>query len=180
MKKNIDFLNYGTVKHIKDLLRRVDEGKEPYAQGVCYPQADDVEKVNRLVISIFNGQTSKEDLGRILNVTLRQVDYYGNAAVYLGFLQTNRGQFQLTELGKKFAQYDKKQRENLLIEQFFKIPSIRKVFRQLLPLTLDINLVMDSMARAQVNLNTKKMQRRRAQTIHAWVNWALENMEKTI
>lgn len=61
------------------------------------------------------------------------------------------------------------QREMLMIERFFAIPSMRTVFRQLLPLTLDISLVMDSMARAQVNLNTKKMQYRRAQTVYAWV-----------
>ena len=163
---------------ISRLTAKIQPEKEPLHNGICYPQADDITKVRVFVESVYDGYTTKEELVQILNMTTRQIDYYGNAARYLGFVTRRSGNFLPTSLGKELAISDKKKKKRIIIERFFKIPSIRGVFTRVIEGPLSMSTVIEAMRKAKVHLNTKKMENRRAQTIYSWVVWALRELPK--
>lgn len=168
-------LEHKTIKNIENNLTTIKAKKEPYP-NICYPQADSIKKIIQLVEFIEKGYNNKKQLSKLLQVTSRQVDYYSNAARYLGFVETIRAQYTNTSYGTKLAKSSKKNKELLVINSLFATPSIRKIFKQLLPKTLTFELIIDSMRRSGIYLNTRKMEKRRGQTIYAWVVWALDKL----
>ena len=97
---------------INKLTSQVTIIEEPYLTHIPYPQADDIEKVRRVVECVYNGHTTREQLTEIHEFTLRQADYYANAGGYLWLLTRMRGNFLVINRGQELAQL--KEREKLL------------------------------------------------------------------
>ena len=61
--------------------------------GVPFPQADSVTKLIDLVDAVASGMNDKEELADQFDYDVRQSDYYGNAARYLGLVGRGSGGF---------------------------------------------------------------------------------------
>lgn len=163
------------VRKLNEYLSKTTVKTEPFLERIPYPQADDIVKVRLFVESAYSGHTTKEEQIVIHGFTGRQVDYYGNAAKYLGLIKITKQNFLPTVNGQLLATADEKMKNIFLIERMLEVPSIRGVFERLRLTDLTLDTVIASMREAGVNLTPETTEPRRAQTILAWVSWAIES-----
>jgi hypothetical protein len=96
LKENLPSLNIRSIKLAKGFIN----------ESTPFPQADKLDKVIAVVIKIAGAEiTPKEDISLMFDMVPRQIDYYCNAAVWLGFVEySSRSQsYQATSEGLAFA-----------------------------------------------------------------------------
>jgi hypothetical protein len=163
-------------KKIDEYLTRIPVVIEPLFLGIPYPQADNMNRLRQFVETAYDGYTTKEEQVEINNFTERQVDYYVNAAQYLGLISKVRQNFLPTTSGRLYNEIEGNKKNLFLIERMIAIPSIRGVFSTIDEDVLTIEIVIRSMRTAGVYLNPKATEPRRAETIFSWIQWSIEKM----
>ena len=116
--KKINYINNIEVVNENLLLTR----------NIPYPQANDVKKMFALIYYIHAGYTLTDELSEVLRITPRQIDYYGNALVYLEFVHRSYGMFLLTDKGSVFKKSSKDEKIKLFIDSCLALPSIRQCY----------------------------------------------------
>jgi hypothetical protein len=69
---------------------------------IPFPQADDLAKVIDVTDILASTPADKDQLAERFRFDPRQGDYYGNAAVWLGFAEKSNRRFRLTKIGRQF------------------------------------------------------------------------------
>lgn len=177
---------------IKELMNRVEIIAEPTT--IPFPQADSFERIINLC-EILNSRKdktiSREELSTnyefIQKETfqLRQVDYYTNAAIYLGLVYKSKEErkaifYALTESGERL--FDLSLRERQL--RFAELILSHSVFNQALKLYFETHKKLEKENIVPImkecnlsNIDKESTFRRRASSIIAWVNWIVSLIE---
>lgn len=176
------------IEMIQNLLRNVPIVEEPTA--VPFPQADSFERIINFCEILYNntGEAyTKEDLSVNYDFKerdsfeMRQVDYYTNAAIYLGFVKkvnvNDKQVFELTDAG--YALFG----TNSIVERqvkFIQTTLAHSVFNKTLALYLQKaekptkDEIVEIMKESHLyKVNSESTFRRRASTVLSWVDWIL-------
>ena len=142
--------------------------------SVIIPQADDLLKVVNFLKLIEENIKSKEKIAEKLKISLRQVDYYKNAAKILGFLENNtEPEFEnivLTSIGNNILNGKGDEKFRILENQINKIPMYNSLIE-----TIQRNEVISknkllSMFTVKTNLSSTTA-KRRFSTFLRWLNY---------
>lgn len=181
---------------LQELLYNTPYVSEPIS--IPFPQADSFERVINLCEVLYNREYdlfTKEVLNFDMDFTgqdsftSRQVDYYTNAAIYLGLVnkvETGRRSepdwFELTEEGRGALST-----KSINARQIIYIRAIisHQVFARVLRLYLDnaetptkeeiVSIMRECDLR---NMNTDSMFWRRASTVKSWIEWIVRAMDE--
>ena len=186
-------INTQTLQQLLNNTRIVQESED-----VPFPQADSFERVINLCEVLYNREEvlyTKESLNydmdftRQDSFTSRQVDYYTNAAIYLGLvkkIETGRRDepdwFELTEDGKSaLGTKSINARQIKYIQAIISHQAFARVLRLYFESveTPSKESIVEIMKDCQLrNMNTEGMYRRRASTVKSWVEWILRTMDE--
>ena len=176
------------IEMIQNLSRTVPIVEEPTT--VPFPQADSFERIINFCEILYNntGEAyTKEDLSVNYDFKerdsfeMRQVDYYTNAAIYLGFVKkvdvNDKQVFELTDAGDALFG------TNSIVERqvkFIKTILAHGVFNKTLALYLQKaekptkDEIVEIMKESHLyKVNSESTFRRRASTVLSWVDWIL-------
>lgn len=177
---------------IEELIKKIPVIAEP---EVPFPQADSFERIINLCEMIDREPDKiiyKEDLSSNYDFTEkasfdpRQVDYYTNAAIYLGFISKNKDKddnifYNLTETGKSLFKLHISERQLKFIGAILE----HAVFKKAIELYLqkaDIPVryeVVSIMKESNLyNVNSESTFERRASTVISWINWIINLIEE--
>jgi len=182
-------LNMESIQGMLNTIPIVDEPTD-----VPFPQADSFERVINLCEILYNNTDedyTKEalscnyDFKEKDSLDMRQVDYYTNAAIYLGLVEktdgTDKSVFGLTDIGISLF------RTGSLIERqlkFIRAILTHRAFNRTLMLYLQKadeptkDEIIEIMKSSNLhNIASDSTFRRRASTILSWVNWILGTIE---
>ena len=181
---------------LQDLLQSTTSVPEP--TNVPFPQADSFERVINLCEVLFNRDYdlfTKEVLNYDMDFTgqdsftSRQVDYYTNAAIYLGLvrkietgIRSEPDWFELTEEGRVALSTKSINARQIL---FIRAIISHQAFARVLRLYLDTaetptkEEIVSIMRECELrNMNTDSMFRRRASTVKSWIEWIMRTMDE--
>lgn len=177
---------------IQELIVHSSIVEEP---EVPFPQADSFERIINLceIIDRTKDKTiSKEKLSSNYDFTekasfeLRQVDYYTNAAIYLGFVSKNRGvnnfiYYSLTNRGRALFKFHISERQIKFIEAILE----HAVFNKALNLYLReankpsrANIVTIMKEAHLYKVGSMSTFERRASTVMSWLDWIISLIEE--
>ena len=138
-----------------------------------FPQADSVSKIIDLVDAVAGGVEEREELADRFDYDVRQSDYYGNAARYLGLVDRRAGGFGPLAETLDFARAGLTQR----LSTMMRAVASRPVFRDcMVALEVGAPLAQEQVAEL-VQRHTGfagSTSNRRAQTVQAWMRWVEE------
>lgn len=143
------------------------------------PQADDLNKILELLTLINSGQNTVTDIADHFVFDVRQSNYYGEAAEFLGLITRNRGVFELTERGFQFISTDPSRQQlfiaKLVINTWFFKELLRRARRKRFFTELDIRTLIDAVEKESGNKRyTQSTVGRRIKTIVSWSRWISE------
>jgi hypothetical protein len=183
-------LNMEALQKILHTVRIADEPTD-----VPFPQADSFERIINLCEILYNNTdedyskealSSNYDFKEQESFDMRQVDYYTNAAIYLGFVRKTKTEngmiFELTDLGRSLFGT-----ESIVERQLKFIQAIlsHSAFNRTLALYLQKveaptkEEVVQIMKESRLyNVNSESTFRRRASTILSWIEWILETIDR--
>lgn len=160
---------------------------------IPFPQADSFERIINLCEILQNKSSiTKEDLLSFYDFKQsdtfdkRQVDYYTNAARYLGFIERGRNEndevcYYLTSKGTGLFELPIKERQLELLKSilshfvFNKVLSLYFSKAEIPTKSEIIKLMKESNL---YNVQSEDTFRRRASTILSWINWMLDLIEE--
>lgn len=165
-----------SIAELSRMLQRTPSRPEP--EGIPFPQADTFARVVNLCERLASGPMTKEDIEETYGFTARQVDYYYNAAAYLGLVRRESGQGSpviLSPDGRRLATLTLDRRNAFLVERILR----HEAFRRVLHMVLESGSIPDLSAICQVLLQTNPelgrpdgtTYARRASTVRNWVQW---------
>lgn len=167
------------ITDIEDIFNCIkDFKKEP---EIAFPQADSFERVINLCELLSNEPKTKNEITENYAFDERQTNYYTDAGRYLGLINKERIDgnitFNLTDTGRKILNLRYKQRQL----EYVKLILNHKVFYEYLklyfertekPLTID---TIDIMKHCDLyNIESENTYKRRASTVRGWVEWIIE------
>ena len=170
-----------TLQCVRDIIDELDRGDENCSPGGIIPQADDFGRVVNILEELAQApELEAIDISEQQHFTLRQSDYYANAAIFLGLVQRvqrGNGRYQLTQEGDEIMRNDFHRRnialaKAMLRPRFLRIAMKSSIDRGELISNIEI---CEIMRREEVNLSDSTVLRR-AQTAIAWIKWLLENL----
>ncbi len=94
------------------------------------PQADNIERVLRVPFLVAGGQSNAFLVAESEGFTQRQSSYYRRAAEALGFVIRRGGDYELTDLGRRFVSSGPVQRNELATIQLARIPAIHEILER--------------------------------------------------
>ncbi len=182
-----------SIQTIQELLQRTPIQPEP--KDVPFPQADSFERIISLCEVLYNKEDdtyTKEVLNYDISFTgkadftKRQVDYYTNAAIYLGLVEkeenTNPTQFVLTDLGMRILSTRSiNERQIKYIQTIVTHQAFARVLREYLETseTPPMDKIVEIMKDCNLhNVRTEGMFKRRGSTIKSWVEWILGTIDE--
>ncbi len=164
----------------------------PVTQGVPYPQADRVDRIVSLLVSIDDagGSIYKEDVATQQVFHSRQADYYMNAAKYLGYVEVLDEAEQiygLTAEGSAVVAAGPALRTHQLIERLLRDPVVREAFvvvrqapadRNSTPLVAAAKTAIEALVNSGAiqGVGTDSTAGRRAGTMAAWARWVSDHV----
>ncbi len=148
----------------------------PAEPNVPFPQADDIRRVIDAIFAVASGHASKLEIANYYDFDVRQSDYYGNAARYLGFLDLDHGKFLLTEEGVAFTNSPKEHRRLLMLRSIMHSPTLNQSVHDMIRIGTipEINQLAHIIRNNRNEIN-ETTARRRAHTVHNWLSWFNNN-----
>ncbi len=170
-----------SLKRIKNILESARETRN--LKAIPFPQADMVTKVFDVVeqVSYVKEQAKSALIADSFKFTVRQGEYYANAASWLGWLEREpRGGWKTTKSGKKVAQSTFEERLILLIEALAERPVGREMLRELVSKktvpdqeTIE-SFITENRAKGLIREIKGTTIGRRAQTMKKWFEYIAE------
>ncbi len=179
VKYEIDKIN--TLRTINSKGNNRKSGKEVIIWGVptILPQANDLEKVVKLLMTEEEKLNDKEFLKEEIQVTsTRQVTYYLSALVYLNYLtRDNKFNEETKKLNKNYNLiiknlYNKLQKDKNISKFYYEYKEYGKS-------SINANTIKAWLRNENEDLAESTL-RRRASTIKAWVTWMISVENKII
>lgn len=147
-----------------------DDSFEIGTQKKLIPQANDLDKVLRLIYLVSEGVTNAADVAASFGFAPRQSSYYREAAEALGFVSFNGREYALTDAGRLLVSLDTEKRNIFFaraINEFALFKECMNVLRAKGSLNgRDIEAII---ARSS-NLSGSTIPRR-ARSIESWLRW---------
>ena len=147
------------------------------SNNIPFPQANDMEKIIRLVLADESILEDKTEAMKVIDATTeRQVAYYLSALSFLGYITHNKKftdkatSLKSNPLSLKQDIYNQLRANNIFDKQYQKYVNIRKV---------DIDELKLDIAKSHPHISESTISRR-ASTIRAWVEWMYEFENKKI
>lgn len=113
--------------------RRLAIGRLEVNEAYPHPQANRLDKVSTTVDAIEVGANTAQSISQSLGVVDRQGYYYGDAAGYLGFVESSQTgdlkEYYLTERGQAFAGASPDQRNAIIRETVDSMP-LMQIYRE--------------------------------------------------
>jgi hypothetical protein len=157
------------IPSLQEVLAATREDKLP--EGMPFPQADDLRRVIDIVDAVAQGVSSHEGLARHYEFDVRQAQYYGNAAAFLGLVTRTALGFELDDAAADFARLPRPDRQTLLLRRIASLPIFREVIERLVTTgELESGEVVAELIEQKANLRGQTTLRR-ARTVLAWVRW---------
>lgn len=120
-------------KNVKPATRRIAIGRVEVNESFPHPQANRLDKVSTTVDAIEAGANTAQSIAQSLDIVDRQGYYYGDAAGYLGFVDSQSNgdlkEYYLTEKGQAFVGANPEQRKQILSETINNMP-LMQVYRE--------------------------------------------------
>lgn len=186
-EKEEDEINIEILQHYIFILALVEEPKIPF------PQANSFERVINFCEVINSsedrGVTSDDLLSNFYfteqeSLTLRQVDYYYNAAAYLGFVEKEIRDgvinYVLTNRGASLFDLSILERQREFVKSILSHKVFKKVLNEYLTTASrpSIERIVSFMKESNLyNINSEETYFRRASTISAWIDWIMSQIE---
>ena len=146
--------------------------EEAILDSTPYPQADNVLKLFSFATCLKNSLILDEEIMESLDITKRQVSYYGNALKYLGLVERRQGSFLLTKKGIKFANLTGKKKRVFFAEACLLIPTINATFiKRIESPTFNIKTIMKILKDSGLHISSEYTLKRRATTIKSWISF---------
>ena len=158
-----------TYSHRARLLAQAALPNHPHIRSVDVPQADDLQKVCRVVRSLTDGPQLVDAIGEETNYSMRQVYYRINAARTLGLLRTISGIALLTSAGERLVATEPESRSeaSILRVQLLESDIVKRIAPSLFgPRGPSIETLAPRIEKVAKLAHTTA--RRRAKTILAW------------
>ena len=149
------------------------------AEGVTFPQANDFDKVIEVARTASANPVGKEEIGQALGVGGRQVDYYIQAARYIGLVESSATGIAATKLAKKILRKSLPTRNVELSTLIVQMPTVGKCFlftaeEGFLP---TVEYVSMKLANPEDFLGVNETtRRRRISTAISWTRWIVSNV----
>ena len=149
------------------------------AEGVTFPQANDFDKVIEVARIASANPLGKEQLGQALGVVGRQVDYYLQAARYIGLVELSAAGVIATKLAKGILSKPLATRNLELATLIVQVPTVGKCFlftaeQGFLPTAEYASTNLAALGDfVGVNDTTKQ---RRISTAISWTRWIVSNI----
>ncbi len=146
--------------------------------GIPFPQADKFERVVDLLTLLLDKELTKNEIASNYQFDLRQVNYYTDAARYLGLIDkfsdssTKEITFRLTYEGKNLLSQKSKTKILLLVRKILEHEAFYKTFQLTLqhgkvPNNSETSLIISS---CNLNISSSTIDRR-ATTVRRWIEW---------
>ena len=131
--------------------------------SVPFPQADKFEKIQDMLFVVYKSDCiNKYELSLEFDIVSRQIDYYFNVLKWLKVCKEEDECLVLTETGKKIIELPFRKR----IEELAKIVFSHPITNNYLH-----NKPISNVLFAKYRMNSESTQRRRLQTINAWISY---------
>ncbi|MCK5819351.1 MAG: hypothetical protein KAH18_08880 [Psychromonas sp.] len=139
----------------------IDEKK--IDRSVPFPQADKLDKINDMMIVIFNNESLvKYELELEFDIVPRQIDYYFNVLKWLKVCTEKDGCLILTKIGEKIIALPFKRR----IEELAKIVFAEPIFHK----SLHDQFINEELY-LKYKMQSPSTRKRRLQTVIAWIKY---------
>lgn len=163
-----------TTEDIQGLLHSIHTQEDP--DEIPFPQADKFERIINLCELLKDQTLTKMSIAEEYAFTLRQADYYTNAALYLGLLKKNvqDKSYELTDRAERILALPYKRRQlayarSILEHRAFFLTLTQYFSTGELP---DKNSIVEYMKSCgNYHLDNESTWNRRATTIVSWINW---------
>lgn len=168
-----------TAREIYTVVSFVKPSEQAYKP---YPQADSFERVINLIELCGKRALSKEDIASNYDFVDRQVNYYTQAAMFLGMVKkddsTRNPRYFLTPKGEAFLRKPHVDKQLELVEAMSKDKTIRACILESLKRgrVVEANFIVAQMQENNIPLGNTTIGRR-ARTIRGWVQWVLNLVE---
>ena len=167
-------MNSNKIKYLEK-IEKVDE--TILLDTIPYPQANNVKQLFLFMKCLGKAIILDDELSNYLNISIRQVHYYGNALYYLGFCKRHLGSFLLTDIGIEFINSNKNNQIKLFIQNCFKIPSIRNCYSlKLTSKNFKIEDIMKILSFSNISITSNATLKRRSNTIMSWIKFIDSNI----
>lgn len=173
------------IEVIEDILNRIEIIEEP--KDIPFPQANSFEHVINLCELLKQKDfLSKSKITENYDFHFRQTDYYINSGRYLGLIdikcdENKVNYFCLSQKGKTIFNLPITNRQ----KAFFKLILSHSVFKKVLSLYFceacmpTEEKIIEIMEESDLNkIKAYSTYKRRASTIHSWINWILNQIEE--
>ena len=149
------------------------------AEGVTFPQANDFDKIIEVSRIASAKPVGSEEIGQALGVVGRQVDYYIQAARYIGLVESSATGVVATKLAQGILGKSLPARNFDLAALIVQIPTVGQCF-----LFTTEEGFLPTVEYASMNLATPEdfvgvndtTRRRRISTAISWTRWIISNM----
>ena len=168
-------LNTEDLSNILQASYIVEEPKIPF------PQADSFDRVINFCELLFSKESSfsKEEILEEYDFVPRQANYYANAAIYLGLVSRDAGQYILTREGVRIFSMPILNRQKELIKLIVEHKAFRKTLIAYLSSGNKPNKsqIIQIMKESDLyNIGSDSTFERRASTISSWIEWIVSRV----
>ncbi len=156
---------------------KIEELIDPQFETVnnIVPQADDFNKVLKLVDAVDAGYNTPEAVADYFGFTERQSYYYAEAARFLGLLTLTHGYFELTDRALELLAASPEEQRDLIAKMVVNSWLFRKLIRIARKRGyFDLEDVENIIA--SVKRYSSSTVPRRCRTIESWLNWLVEQI----
>lgn len=157
------------IYEIMNNVKMVDESPD-----VPFPQADSFYRVLDFINILNDSEMKINEIAELYEFDDRQGSYYSAAGKYLGFVESDRGGYKLTEYGKSIMKMDHKSKNLEIVKAILSHKPFYKALEQYLNNGyIDNKNIAEIILEISPNVNSPETAKRRAQSVSSWVRWII-------
>ncbi|MCG3255498.1 MAG: AAA-associated domain-containing protein [Candidatus Heimdallarchaeota archaeon] len=172
-KDEMDYHSIELEKYKIYKIKQLELEKARDLSNRMIPQADDMNKVIKLVQEVSKGFNDSKQISEKLDFTVRQSSYYRQAAEILQLVHLDKeNRYSLTEKGLELLKVPEEKQSELIQQQLLSVPIVKKIvslimskkeqritFEELIPFVIENTGLSENTAR------------RRIKTLRSWFSW---------
>jgi len=171
-----DEMNYHSIELERYKIYKIKQLELEKAKDLSIsmiPQADDMNKVIKLVQEVAEGYNDSIQISERLEFTRRQSSYYRQAAEILQLINLDKeNKYHLTEKGLQVLKSSEEKQGELIQEQLISVPIVKKIISQLVS-RKEKKVTFEELVPFVINSTglSENTARRRIKTLRSWFGW---------
>ena len=142
--------------------------------NIPFPQADSFYRVLDFINVLNDSEMRINEIAELYEFDERQGSYYSAAAKYLGFVESIKGGYKLTEAGKKLMKLDHKSKNLNIVKAIISHRPFYLALEQYLTYGDTNNKkIAEDILKESPKVNSLETASRRAQSVSSWVRWII-------